>query len=141
MGLGSDTPIPVCSGRALERAMRPIQPALGESLDAILDGQTIKFDGFAHVGNCVSYYLITLDGIHYCDQEKAGLLKKRYVPRFFSLDTVESLDVESRGPNTYVRFIGGGRMLLSMWFSDEVSAFRRMSAEDEAMRFANAYGA
>lgn len=124
-----------------ETMMKVYQPALGQSLDAIRDGQTIKFHGFAHVGNCDSYYLITLDGIHYCDQEKAGFLKKVYVPRFFSLDPVESLDVESRGGNTYVRFMGGGKMLLSMWFQDELSAFRKMSAEDEAMRFANAYGA
>jgi hypothetical protein len=31
-------------------------------------------------------------------------------------------------------------MLLSMWFKDELSAFRSMSAEEEAMRFARAYG-
>lgn len=32
-------------------------------------------------------------------------------------------------------------MALVMWFQDELSAFRKMSAEQEAMRFANAYGA
>ena len=46
-----------------------------------------------------------------------------------------------RGGNAYIRFIGGDKMLLSMWFKDELSAFRAMSAEEEAMnRFARAYG-
>jgi hypothetical protein len=125
-----------------ETMMTVYQPALGESLDAIRDGQAIKFDGFANVGNCVSYYIITLEGIHYCEQEKIGLLKKRYASRFFSLDPVESLDIESRGENTYLRFMGEGGMLLCMSFTDEDSrGFRGMSAEDEAMQFARAYSA
>jgi len=37
--------------------------------------------------------------------------------------------------------MGGGELLLSMWFTDDLSSFRKMSAEDEAMQFANAYGA
>ena len=36
---------------------------------------------------------------------------------------------------------GGGKMLFVMWFQDELSAFRKMSAEGEAMRFASAFGA
>lgn len=123
-----------------ETLMQVYQPALTTSLDAIGD-QRIRFDGFANIGNCESYYLITTQGIHYCEQEKAGALKKHYVPRFFDLGPVESLDVETKGPNTYLRFMGGGKMLLVMWFNDETSmAFRNMPAEREAMAFAEAYG-
>jgi hypothetical protein len=123
-----------------ETLMQVYQPALTASLDAIGD-QPIRFDGFANIGNCESYYLITTQGIHYCELERAGALKKQYVPRFFDLEPVEKLDVESRGPNTYLRFMGGGKMLLVMWFNDETSmAFRNMPAEREAMAFAEAYG-
>lgn len=136
MGVPPEVRIPLEN----ETMMKVYQPALGESLDAIPEEYKILFHGFAHVGNCVSYYLITHSGIHYCDQEKIGLFKKRYVPRFFDLDPVETLDVEIRGTNAYIRFMGGGKTLLTMWFQDELSAFRRLSAEGEAMRFAEKYG-
>ena len=66
--------------------MKVYQPALSESLDSIPEEYKIVFHGFAHVGNCDSYYLITHHGIDYCGKEKAGFLKSRYVPRFFDLD-------------------------------------------------------
>jgi hypothetical protein len=123
-----------------ETLMKVYQPALGESLDAIPEEHKVLFHGFAHVGNCESYYIITHAGIHYCDQERLGLFKKRYVPRYFSLDSVETIDVETRPGSAYIRFFKDGRMALVMWFQDELSSFRGMSAEDEAMRFANKFG-
>jgi hypothetical protein len=126
-----------------ETLMKVYQPALGESLDSIPEEYKIVFHGFANVGNCESYYLITHHGIHYCDKERVGLLKMRYVPRFFDLDPVDSVQVEARPDlhSAYLRFFGDGKTLLTMWFKDELSAFRSMSAEDEAMRFAKAFGA
>ncbi len=72
------------------------------------------FHGFAHVGNCDNYYLITRHGIHYCDQERIGLFKKQHVSRFFALEPVESIDVETRPDigSAYIGFLGGGKMPL-----------------------------
>ena len=126
-----------------ETMMKIYQPALGETLDSIPEEYKIVFHGFAHVGNCDSYYLITHHGIHYCEKEKLGLFKSRYVARFFSLDDVENVEVETRPDigSAYLRFFVDGRQRLVMWFKDDLSAFRQMSAEAEAMRFANAYSA
>ncbi len=124
-----------------ETMMQVYQPALGQSLDSIPEEYRIVFHGFAHVGNCDSYYLITHHGIHYCEEEKVGFLKKRYVPRFFDLDPVETVDVETR-PDigaAYLRFRVEGQQRLVIWFKDYLSVFRDMTAEDEAMRFADAY--
>lgn len=124
------------------RFLAVYQPALDESLEAINEVQKIRAWGVADIGNCESYYLITTAGVHYCEKEKAGAFKKRYAPRFVSLDPVEQLDIESRGSNTYLRFVGGGKTHLTMWFKDEISqAVHRCSAEDEAMDFARQYGA
>jgi hypothetical protein len=123
-----------------ERMMMSFQPALGESLDSIPEEHRIVFHGFANIGNCDSYYLITHHDIHYCETEKIGLFKKRYVPRTFDLTAVETIGVDTGPGSAYVRFFIQNKMVLVMWFQDELSAFRQMSAEQEAMRFADAYG-
>lgn len=127
-----------------ETMMKVYEPALGQSLDAIRDGEELIFHGFAEVDNCESYYLVTHQGVYYCSQEKAGLFKRRYVPRFTDLGPVENVDVEIRDDRgwAFLRFMGGdGKVVLSMWFKDELSQpFRKMSAKEEAMRFATKFG-
>jgi hypothetical protein len=109
-----------------EKMMMIFQPALSESLDAIPDWQAIVFHGFAYIGNCETYYLITHQGIYYCTEERVGFMKKRYVPQFFDLDPVVQLQVDSRPDrgSTYLRFLSDDEMLLSMWFKDHLSVFR-----------------
>lgn len=124
-----------------ETYMKVFQPALGESLDAIPDGVRIVQHGFANVGNCDSYYLITHGAVYYCEQERAGLMKKHYVSRITDISDVENLDAETRPGSAYLRFLDSrGHVLLNMWFKDELSAFRQMSAEEELMRFAQEFG-
>lgn len=123
-----------------ETMMKVFQPAVSQSMDAIPDGSKILFHGFANIGNCDSSYFITYHGIYYCEQERRGLLKKKYVPRFFDLDRVEKVGMDDLRDQAYVRFFGEGKMLLVMWFKPELSAFRRMTAEEEAMRFVEKYG-
>ena len=65
-----------------ETMMKVYQPALGESLDLIPEEYKVMFHGLPNVGNRDSYYVITHAGVHYCETEKLGLFKKRYVPRF-----------------------------------------------------------
>ena len=85
------------------------------------------FHGFANVGNCDSYYLITHHGIHYCETEKLGLFKKTLRASLFDLDPVDNISVDTRPGSAYVRFFSQGKMVLVMWFMDELSAFRKMS--------------
>lgn len=98
------------------------QPALGESLDSIEEGESILLHGFANVGNCVGYYLITNRGVHYCDSEKTGLFKKAYVSRFFPKSEMASASIDQiSGPHAaYLRiFDEDDNMVLVLWFDEE----------------------
>jgi hypothetical protein len=102
--------------------MKLYQPALGKSLDSIADGESILVYGFANVGNCSGYYLITNLGVHYCDQEKAGMFKKVYANRFFpkSRMTKGVIDQISGPTNAYLRvYDESNKMALVMWFDEE----------------------
>ncbi|TAN10762.1 MAG: hypothetical protein EPN45_06240 [Rhizobiaceae bacterium] len=126
-----------------EKMMMIYQPALGESLDAIMDGEALLFHGFAEVNGSESYYLVTHRGVYYCTKEKLGLFKSHYVPQFTDLGPAEDVQVEIRDDRgwAFLRFVDeNGKMVLRMWFKDELSGpFRKMSAEDEAMRFATKF--
>jgi hypothetical protein len=103
--------------------MHLYQPALGESLDVIeKTGERILLHGLAHVGNCDGYYLITDQGVHYCDSEKMGFLKKRYVSRFYPRAHMAHAVVDQiAGPrNAYLRiFEDDDSMNLVFWFNEE----------------------
>ena len=105
-----------------ERMMMLYQPALGQSLDSIVDGESILLHGFANVGNCSGYYLVTNLGVHYCDSEKAGLFKKVYASRFFpkSRMTKGIIDQIAGPSNAYLRvYDENNKMALVMWFDEE----------------------
>ncbi len=137
MAVPSEVRIPIEN----ERMMKLYQPALGESLDAILEGEKILLQGFAHVGNSVSYYLLTHRGLYYCESERAGFLKKRYASRFLDLGPAAGADLEFPGhlPHyAYLRFRDErGKVMISVWFQDELS---RSSAHEEAQRMADVFG-
>jgi hypothetical protein len=98
------------------------QPALGESLDSFEEGENLLLHGIASVGNCEGYYLITNRGVHYCDSEKVGLFKKKYVSRFYPRSQMaEAIIDQIAGPrNAYLRIYDEyGKMNLVFWFNEE----------------------
>lgn len=124
-----------------EGMMRLYQPALGESLDAIEPGEEILLHGLAHVGNCEGYYLITNRGVHYCDSEKAGLFKKRYVSRFYPRSKMAKAHIDQiSGPqNAYLRIYDNeNNMSLVFWFNEE--PWQDMPCLVHAERVARALG-
>ena len=105
-----------------ERMMMLYQPALGESLDSFEKGERLLLHGLANVGNCDGYYLITDRGVHYCDSEKMGLFKKRYVSRFYPRSQMAKGIIDQiAGPHAaYLRIYDeNGRMNLVFWFNEE----------------------
>lgn len=105
-----------------QRMMMLYQPALGDSLDSIEDGERILLHGYANVGNCDGYYLITDRAVHYCDSEKAGVFKKRYVSRSYPRSSMARaiLDQISGPHNAYLRIYDrDDKMALVFWFNEE----------------------
>lgn len=118
-----------------QRMMMLYQPALRESLDSIVEGERILMHGFAHVGNCSGYYLITNLGVHYCDQEKAGMFKKVYASRFFPSSRMTKAIVDQVGGPAfaYVRIYDeDNNMALVMMFDEEPWQDRPCLAQAEA---------
>jgi hypothetical protein len=118
MGAPPEVRIPIEN----QRMMQLYQPALGQSLDSIEDGETILLHGFAHVGNCSGYYLITDRGVHYCDSQKTGLFKKTYVSQFFPRARMARAIIDQvAGPqNAYLRIYDKeNKMALVIWFDEE----------------------
>lgn len=112
------------------------QPALDESLGSFEAGERLLLEGLANVGNCDGYYLITDRGIHYCDSEKAGMFRKRYVARFFPKNAAARAVIDQIGPPqySYLRIYNdSGKMAIVMQFEDEFSdAPSRVQAERAA---------
>jgi hypothetical protein len=126
-----------------ERMMQLYQPALGESLDSIEEGESILLRGFASPGNCSGYYLITNLGIHYCDTEKAGLFKKIYASRFFPKSRMSRGIIDQiAGPSfAYLRIYDeNNKMALVIKFDEEpwqdVACLEQAEAAARALGFA-----
>lgn len=123
------------------RMLSLYQPALDESLEALADGESLLLYGLANVGNCDGYYFITDRGVHYCEKEKSGAFKKRYVARLFSKEQMASAVVDQMGPPqfAYLRiFDENKKMLLVMMFQDEFSdspALHQAEAAAQALGF------
>lgn len=105
-----------------QRMMMLYQPAVGQSLDSIGEDEEILLYGFASVGNCSGYYFITNLGVHYCDSEKVGFLKKRYVSRFYPKARMARAIIDQiAGPHqAYLRIYDqDDTMALVFWFDEE----------------------
>jgi hypothetical protein len=126
---------------ANDRMMQIYQPAVDQTLDRLGEGEQLYQRGFANVGNCDGYYLLTNRGIHYCDRVKSGFLSKRYESRFFTRDEISHAILDQiAGPQyAYLRLYDQqGKMALVMWFQDEMS--KEGSAIAEAHRAGGALG-
>jgi hypothetical protein len=124
-----------------ERMMQLYQPAIGQSLDSIEDGETVLLHGYAHVGNCYGYYLITDRGVHYCDSQKTGLFKKTYVSRFFPKSQMTRAVIDQiAGPQfAYLRIYDKqSKMALVLWFDEE--PWQKVPCRAQAEAAASALG-
>lgn len=100
------------------------EPAISETLDAIADDEEVREYGFANVGNCDGYFVVTDRGVHYCESEKAGFMKKRYASRFYPRSDMRRAVIDQiSGPsNAYLRiFDQNDKMSMVMWFQAELS--------------------
>jgi hypothetical protein len=123
-----------------EGMMKHYQPALGESLDSIREGESISLYGVASVGNCQGYYLITDRGVHYCDSEKAGLFKKTYVSRFVPRSRMATGVIDQVGPNyAFLRIYDrDDEMVLAMKFDNpwqRAACIEQAEAAAQALAF------
>jgi hypothetical protein len=124
-----------------QQLMRLYQPALGQSLDAFTEAEKLLLHGYGNVGNCAGYYLITNLGVHYCDSEKAGLFKRRYVNRFFPRSRmVRAIIDQIAGPHlAFLRIYDHeSRMVLVMQFDEE--PWQDRPCLDQAEQAAHALG-
>lgn len=126
-----------------ERMMSIYQPAVDETLDAMADDEQVFDRGYAHVGDAVGYYFITDRGIHYCDSEKVGMFKKRFVSRFYPQSEIASASIDDMGQPTsaYLRIRNPeGKQSLVMWFEDELNDIPAYAQAQRAGRALEATG-